>query len=639
MRVAVFCALLLGVTLAVYSKLGGCDFVGYDDGDYFYQNPRVLGGLSLENVGWAFKTTFASNWHPLTWLSHMLDAQIFGTRPGWAHLVNVLFHAANSALLFLALQRMTKAFWRSGFVAGLFALHPQHVESVAWISERKDVLSAFFFMLTLLAYARYIEHRSSRRKEALISLGSMAPEDKSLITPAATNSQYAGIWYALALVLFALGLMCKPMLVTLPFLLLLLDYWPLARLDVPRPAFGKLLLEKLPFLLLTAASCAVTFVAQQRGGAVESLEHVPLEGRLANAVVAYAAYLFKMFWPSKLAILYLRPDVWPVWQIALSAIVLFACTAVALALPTRRPYLAVGWLWYLGTLMPVIGLVQVGNQFMADRYAYLPSLGCFIIIAWGGWDLAQRLRLNRQLVFAVGAAILILCGAITFRQTGYWRDTETLFGHCLAVTKDNYVAHNILGAWLGPRGQFEEAKAHFQAALRLAPGHADALSNLGVLLAEHGDYGESLGYLREAVRLQPRGASVFAKLALALDGKAPVDQVLVYYREALRQFPDDVQSCNNLAWLLATSADPKNRDADEAVELAERACTLTGFNQAPLLGTLAAAYAEAGRFDDATQTAQKALKLAEATGQTALTETNRQLLELYRAGKPFHERQ
>ena len=634
MRIAFFCAVLVSATIGAYWTLARSEFIGYDDGDYFYQNPHVTSGLNAQNVSWAFKSTFASNWHPLTWVSHMFDAQIFGMQPGCAHLVNLIFHAANSALLFLALQRMTGAFWRSGLVAGLFALHPLHVESVAWISERKDVLSAFFFMLTLLAYARCVESKVKGLESKVA--GRLKP---GLHT----------FWYGAALVLFALGLMCKPMLVTLPFVLLLLDYWPLERViqspekkqqaSISVVSFGKLVLEKLPFFVLAAASCVITYVAQEHGGAVESLEHVPLEGRVANAVVAYSAYLWKMIWPSKLVILYLRPDVWPLWLLGLGFIVLAVCTGLAIAFRKRLPYVFVGWFWYLGTLVPVIGLVQVGNQYMADRYTYLPLIGCFIILVWGGWDLAQASKVNPRIWIPVTALALGFFAAMTFRQAGYWRDTETLFGHCLAVTKDNYVAHNILGAWLGPRGKFEQAKAHFEAALRIAPGHADTLSNLGVLLAEHGDHEEALEYLRESVQNKPQRASIFGKLGLALDGKAPIERVIVYYREGLRALPDDVQSCNNLAWILATSADPKNRDGDEAVELAERACALTGFNQPAVLGTLAAAYAEAGRFNEATRTAEKAMTLAAAAGQSQLSERNRLLLELYRAGKPFHEGQ
>ena len=623
-RSVIFCTILGVVILGLYGSLYRAEFVGYDDGEYFYQNQHVISGLSVENAAWAFTATSASNWHPLTWLSHMLDAQLFGTRPGWAHLVNVFIHAANSALLFLLLNRMTGAFWRSGFVAGLFAFHPVHVESVAWISERKDVLSTFFFMLTLWGYFNC----RSRREEA------------------------TG-WYVLALVFFALGLMSKPMLATVPFVLVLLDYWPLTRFGDQSPSsfaksasedrkftvqsFTWSLIHKWPFLLLTAASCVITYLAQARGGAVETLEHIPLEGRLANALAAYAGYLGKMVWPSKLAILYLRPDVWPLWQLALCAAALTALTFLALKWARKRPYFFVGWFWYVGMLVPVIGLVQVGNQYMADRYTYLPMIGCFIILAWGGWELAQRLNVQPRVAAGFAGLMLVLLVAQSFRQARYWQNTETLFGHCLNVTKDNFVAHNILGAWLARNQKFDEAKGHFLASLRIAPEHADSLNNLGVLLAEHGDTEEALGYLRQAVRLKPGQANVFGKLGWALDSQGKTGRAIIFYREALRAQPDDVQVCNNLAWLLATSSDSNFRNGEEAVKWAEHACALTSFAQAPVVGTLAAAYAEAGRFEDAVATAEKAIGVAQAAGQNDVSERNRQLRDLYRARKPFHE--
>jgi tetratricopeptide (TPR) repeat protein len=432
------------------------------------------------------------------------------------------------------------------------------------------------------------------------------------------------------------------MLVTAPFVLLLLDYWPLGRMDVQSSrsklqSLGWLLIEKWPFFLLTAGSCGITYLAQQGGGAVETLEHIPVEGRLANALAAYAAYLGKMLWPAKLAILYLRPDVWPLWQLTLSAVVLAVVTVYALKWATKRPWFLVGWFWYVGMLVPVIGLVQVGNQYMADRYSYLPLIGCFIILAWGGGELAQRLELKRQLVAGFAALILVALAAQTLRQARYWQNTETLFGHCLSVTKSNFVAHNILGAWLARNNRFDEAKSHFLAALQIAPEHADSLNNIGVLLAQHGETEEALGYLRQAMQLKSGQANVFGKLAWALDAEGKTERAIIFYREALRVEPDNAQLCNNLAWLLATTADAKFRNGAEAAERAEHACSLASFNQAPLLGTLAAAYAEAGRFQDAVATAEKAIDLAQAAGQKELCERNRQLLELYRAGKPFHD--
>jgi tetratricopeptide (TPR) repeat protein len=637
------CLVLAAAIVAVFQPLCRNDFIIFDDPQYITENPHVLSGLRWANVVWAFTSSYASNWHPLTWLSHMVDVQLFGLQPGRHHLVSLLFHAANSLLLFLVLKSMTGALWRSAFVAALFALHPLHVESVAWAAERKDVLSTFFFMLTLWAYARYA------RCPTLSALRSSS--------------------YALALVFFALGLMSKPMLVSTPFVLLLLDYWPLSRWSAQRterrlasagsssrvesmrsPEISPrleirpnrlffLVLEKVPFFALSAISCVFTFAAQAKAGSVVPLEYMPFEPRLANTVMAYFGYVQKCVWPSRLTLLYLIPaSCWPAWQITLTALTLAGITGLVLKSWRRRPHLVVGWLWFVGILVPVIGLVQVGSQLMADRYTYVPAVGLFIIIAWGGSELAAAFSMGKRVLAPVALLVLAAAGTVAHRQVRLWRNSETVFNHCLAVTGDgNYVAHANLGRALALENRLDEARAHVQAALRIRPGDAQMIHNLGVLCVQQGDFDAALPYLREAVRLKPALASIYRRLGEILEALGKIDQAVACYREGLRVQPDQEEICNNLAWTLATQPDAKFRDGNEAVRLAEHACELSAFKNAAFLDTLAAAYAEAGRFPEAVASAQQAIGLATAAGQNALAEQTRKLLELYRAGKPFHE--
>jgi Flp pilus assembly protein TadD len=595
-------------------------FIGYDDPEYVSRNPHVLGGLTWENVRWALVSTHASNWHPLTWLSHMADIQMFGLRPGYHHLTNTLLHSLNAALIFVVLRLLTGAIWRSALVAALFALHPCHVESVAWISERKDVLSTLFGLLAMWGYALYCGRRNT--------------------APNALSS--ARMWYGAALLFFALSLASKPMLVTLPFVLLLLDHWPLGRLIKAGKSRGcrpelqwRVVLEKVPFLMLSLGSSIVTFVAQRAGGAVETLERVPWSTRVVNAMVGYCVYLKHLVWPRDLAILYLRPPSWPLWVAVGSALGLLLMTGVVFHRRAPQAYLLIGWLWFVGTLVPVIGLVQVGNQYMADRYTYFPYIGLFLIIVWGGCDLLSALKSPKWLPAAIAICALAGLGAVTTSQLRYWRNTETLFNHCIAVTPNNFVAHNILAASLDSKSRFAEAKAHFEEALKIEPGYVDALRNLGVLLTDHGDYGEALDDLERAVAGHPGLSSVFAKLGLMLDNENRAAAAIRYYRKALEYNPDDLTALNNLAWILATHPDGGLRNGREAVTLARRACDLTHDQQAPLLGTLAAAYAEAGDFEQAARSCEKAISLAEAAGQTSVRDRNRELLELFRAQKPY----
>lgn len=579
---------LLLAIVAVYWQVGQCEFINYDDHEYVAENPRINHGFTTISVAWAFTANVVSNWHPLTVLSHMLDCQLFGVNSRAHHLVNLLFHALNTLLLFHLLQKMTRLrpeasarqareIWPSAIVAALFALHPLHVESVAWISERKDVLSAFFGLLTIWAYGRYVEIQSQKSK--------------------IKN-------YLLALFFLALGLMSKPMLVTWPFVLLLLDCWPLNRLQLTsqnsklKTAF-RLAVEKLPFFALAAASSLVTVLYQR--GAIMPVEYLTISERIFNALISYARYLGKTFWPAKLAIFYPHPGAWEAWQIAGSAVLLAVITALAIWQMRRRPFLAVGWFWFLGTLVPVIGLVQVGSQSMADRYSYIPLIGIFMMLVWG----AKEAFHNLPKIFPalVASTVLIACAAVTFFQVQHWKNSEALFRHTLAVTERN-------------------ATAHF---------------SLANTLIESGRTDEALNHLEQALDLRPDYAQVHGKIAQLLTACGKTREAIERYREALRHKPDLPEALNNLSWTLATSPDDSLRNGAEAVRLGERACEVTHWQKTIYIGTLAAAYAEAGRFDDAIRTAEKARALALETGEIDLAEKNLQLLNLYRAGKPFRE--
>ncbi len=420
---AAICFALAVGTFALYSPILSHAFLNYDDPDYIVNNPHVNSGLTWSGIIWAFKSGYAANWHPLTWISHMIDCQLFGLKPAGHHLVNVLFHTANTVLLFILLNYLTGAIWRSAFVAALFAWHPLHVESVAWASERKDVLSAFFWMLTLLAYTRYVAEGKLQAKRN------------------STLGFLASPFYWLALILFACGLMSKPMVVTLPFVLLLLDFWPLQRFNAS--TFQRLLLEKIPFFVLMVASCIITLHVQK--GALWSTAALPFSFRLANALVSYVSYLSKMFLPVNLALIYPYPHSLPLPVVAATVIVLFLLSAIFLFQAKRCPYLIVGWLWFLGTLVPAVGLVQVGVQAMADRYTYLPSIGIFILVAWGIGDLVSSAPRKRETCILAGGAVLAACLVLTSLQLRYWRNSATIFSHTVEVTTDNYAADDCLG--------------------------------------------------------------------------------------------------------------------------------------------------------------------------------------------------
>jgi tetratricopeptide (TPR) repeat protein len=793
--------MLVLVTIAVYWPVTGYDFVDYDDGSYVFQNTHVTGGLTWNGVKWAFTTLYFGIWHPLTWISHMLDCQVFGLRPGGHHLTSLLLHAANTVLLFGVLRRMTGALWRSALVAALFALHPLHVESVAWVAERKDVLSTFFVMLTLGAYVRYAEGRrgkaESRKQKAENGSGGVevqSPASKvqgrwsvisnqtSRARAAATALRTTGsrslitdhrsLFYLLSLAFFALALMSKPMVVTLPVILLLLDYWPLGRISLksnvqsPKPEdlshgpgaarksyiLDRILLEKLPFVLAALLTSLLTLHAGHRYGSLPSLANCPLTARMANAVISYARYLLEAFWPSDLAVFYPFPATLSLLSVAGAGLLLLGISVAAFCVARRWPYVVVGWLWYLATLLPVIGLIQLAGYSHADRYTYVPLIGVFVLLVWGAHDLTKRWRYGLKAVAVAGSVAIVLCLALTRQQLGHWKNGETLFRHALEVTESSYVAHNNLGVALHKKGQTDEAisqyqealrlnpelaeahynlgnvvceqgrideaisqyqealrlkpdyaEAHYtlgvaldkkgqidgaisqyQEALRLKPDYAEAHYNLGTALDKKGQTDEAISQYQEALRLKPDYAEAHNNLGIALDQKDQIDGAISHYQEALRLKPDFFQphlalaqilprlgrlrnaafhmdeflrlcpranleapknpvrepalgALNDLAWLLATSQPAKDRDGVRAVRFAERACELTQYKRTILVGTLAAAYAEAGQFDEAIAAAQKARALALAAGQKDLAARNQKLLELYQAHQPYHE--
>ena len=658
--------LLALVTLLVYLPASRDGFVNYDDQDYVTENSVVQKGLTWTGIKWAFTTGHASNWHPLTWLSHMADCELFGLNPGAHHLVNVLFHTVNAVLLLLLLFRMTGALWPAAFVAALFAWHPLHVESVAWISERKDVLSTFFALLTLLAYARYAQHVTSDMCQVTRTNSASSPV-----------TRHPSRFYWLALLFFALGLMSKPMLVTLPFVMLLLDYWPLHRLSsgTGRPATAlHLAWEKWPFFLLTIVSCVVTFLVQSQrsGDAVASLELVPLHYRFCNALVSYGLYLLKMVWPVGLAVFYPLPGhlTWILMAAITSAVILVIISSFVWQAGRAHAYLPVGWLWFLGTLVPVIGLVQVGGAALADRYTYIPSIGVFIAVTFGLCDLADRFQFPKKAIATTAVLILATSLILTENQLRYWHDSETLFAHALAVTKNNHVAHVNLGVALEQKGKLNEALAEYRAAEQLAPelyhihnnlgnlldnlGHPNealieyrwavllnpSLPSLhngeGMILAELGRFDEGLCQFKEASRLDPTYPWAHLEIGKLRLKQGRDAEAIDELRAALRIDPDNFQILAYTAHVLAADENPQIRDGRTALVLAIKAKLLTGETQPYVLDALGMACAETGDFTNAQEVTQRAIDLATAAKMKKL-EPLQQRLELYKNHQPWRE--
>jgi tetratricopeptide (TPR) repeat protein len=597
---------LAAAAALLYLPTLGHEFLNYDDDLYLTRNPHLQLGLSPAGLAWAFTTGFGANWFPLTWLSWLIDYAIWGLDPRGFHLTNLLLHAASTAILFGVLARMTEAVGRSAFVAGVFALHPVHVESVAWAAVRKDVLSALFWMLTLWAYARYAERPSWRR-------------------------------YLPVPLFLALGLMAKPMLVTLPFVLLLLDYWPLSRI----PPLRRAIVEKLPLVALSAISSVVTYRVQQAAGAVQPVDLYPASVRVLNALLAYATYLRQAFWPSGLAVFYPHPGEAIPRAAALGAgLLLAAITVLALRIRAQHAYLFVGWFWFLGTLVPVIGLVQIGSQGHADRYLYLPLIGVSIAVAWAVPDLLAR-RWPRAPV-ALGAAALVALAFTGVRQVARWRDSATLFMHALDVTRENAVAHLNLGIALADKGDHLEARRHLEQAIRIHPGSAEAHGALAEVLARQGHRDETLERFRAALRLDPGLSRVHNGFGRALLEGGEVEEAALHFREAVRLDPAYAEAHSNLgvallragsfaeavehlreaAALDPTSAEAHNNwgvalmnrgDLDEAVHHFERAAALGSAdadgNWALALVRKGVALSEAGRFEEAAELLRRALVL------------------------------
>jgi protein O-mannosyl-transferase len=591
-RTILVCALLSAATLATFWPLTGHDFINYDDAAYVYQNPQVLKGLSPASMAWAFRAKCVGNWHPVTMLSHMADVQLFGVKPGWHHFTSLVFHVANTVLLFLVLQRMTRQAWPSAFVAGLFALHPFHVESVAWLAERKDVLSGFFFMLTLLAYCRNAEGRMKKAETS-------SPGDGTRF------AFHVSPYYLLCLLFFALGLMSKPMLVTVPFVLLLLDYWPLGRvrnaecgvrsggepstqaeatkLQPPVSSLPSLLLEKLPFFALAAASCVLTVWAQSDSSAVVPLKVLSLPTRAGNALVAYWTYLEKTFWPADLALFYpMRSQLRPT-AVVVAAAALLGITFGAVAVARRRPHLPVGWFWFVGMLVPVIGLVQVGWQQMADRYTYLPLIGIFIMLAWQARERLREWRVPRAAGAVAAMVVLFACAAATRTQVGYWKNSESLFGHALKATKGNYVAHSAYGRALYKRGQVAEAISNYEAAIALEPQLGPAHYNLGEALIAQGRFEEAAAHLSQALRLRVKPVAVHVQLGIAQASQGKLKEAAESFAEALRYDAKDAVAQFNLGLTLTLL----NQHQEAAEHLREALRLKPGYTEAhmPLADT------------------------------------------------------
>jgi protein O-mannosyl-transferase len=509
------CIALVVANLLIYAPVRQFDFTNTDDPVYVTDQPNVLGGLSWASVKWALTDANVPYWHPLTFLSHMLDVEMYGTNAAGHHLTSVVLHVACAVMLFALLLRMTGAFWRSAIVAALFSLHPLRVESVAWIAERKDVLSAFFWIATMMAYLHYVRRPGFKR-------------------------------YATMVVLFALGLMAKPMVVTLPFALLLLDYWPLERVSLgdASPRRGRmspaaLLKEKIPLFGLAVLASAVTFVTQRNVGAVNTLEEISLPLRVSNSLHSYVAYLGDMFWPTKLVALYPYPDAVSLSWVLVAIPVLAAITAFVLVLRRTQPYLLVGWFWYLGTLLPVIGLIQVGPQARADRFTYVPQIGILLMVVWGVYELARRLPNPRVVLAPLGTAAIVACTLISMRQVHIWSDSVTLWEHTLRLTRDNGIAHYNLGVQFVGTDRVDDGIRQLREAVRLEPRYAIAHNRLALAIDSKGHTPEVTKLLADVVRILPTSPDAYANLGISLAKDGKNAEAIAAFEQALLLNPND----------------------------------------------------------------------------------------------------
>jgi len=613
---------LAAATFAVYEPTLRNGFVNYDDGVYITENPYVTGGITPDSIIWAITKPHACNWHPLTTLSHLLGCQLFGLNASWHHLVSLLFHIANALFAFWIFTNLTGSIWPSAFIAAVFALHPVQVESVAWAAERKTVLSGLFWFLTISVYIWYTKRPGIGR-------------------------------YILLFPVFGLCIMTKPVVVTLPLALLLLDYWPLERVEwklsvkplTPnaqarrKVSAALLIIEKIPLLLLSAVLAAATLISQQTGNVVVPLERISLQLRISNIFLSYIKYIGKTIWPSGLAVIY------PYYNLNLTDAAVIICTLLfvlatvfCIYIGRRRKYLLVGWLWYVGTLVPMIGLVQVGEQSMANRYMYISILGLLIIVAFAVKEFVAD-RTRRKIFAAVSAAVLLSAlGILTRMQVKHWQNDFTLFGYALKVTENSVVAESGFGSALFKAGRLNEAVPHLTKAIRISPTHFNARNNLGMVFMKLGKLNEAIACFDELIKQKQDSPKVYVNLAVTYARQGKYDLAMQNCVKAEQLKPDDAESLNNMAWLFATIGDLSADDANKAIGYARRACKLTAYNDANDLDTLAVAYAAAGKFNDAIITAGKALNIAKAEGQENTAREIQNRLELYKAGRPYREK-
>ena len=599
-------ACLLLVTIAIYWPATRCDFVNYDDDVHVTANLHVQKGLTWESVKWALVNPVNCIWHPVTTLSHMTDYQLFGLNPWGHHLTSILLHAVNTVLVFMLLWALTGAVWPSVLAAALFGWHPLHVESVAWVAERKDMLSGLFGLLALIAYARYAqgrmqntECRMQKPKDGRSWSGSGGRWSLSYLP--------APIFYLLSLCFLALGLMSKPMLLTWPFVMLLLDYWPLRRLETStlssfRSTLFPLVREKLPFFLLVALGGVVAFVVQRHSGAFEAGENLPLGARLGNALVSYGRYWGKLFWPADLAAVYPHPGQWPLVKVLLGGGFVLGISGLFWAGRQRYPCLLMGWLWYCGTLVPVIQIVQTGSHAMADRYTYLPALGGLILATWGVYELTRGWRFQSLALRVAGGVTIFACLALMRQQLGYWRDSEALFRHALEVTNNNDGAHNGLGIALDQKGQMEEAIQQFQEAIRLKPRYASAYCNLAIALNKNGQVDEAIRQFQQAILLKPDQAGARYGLGIVLGKKGRMDEAIREHREAIRLKPAYAEAYNELGIALSR----KGQLEDAILQFQEAALLRADYAEADF--NLGLALGMKGRTDSAIRAFEAALR-------------------------------